>query len=129
LKYIGRIDRNKFLAITRDITTEEVVLTDKQIEHIKIRHPNDYELFFKYFKEIVEEPDYIIKDKQPNTGLLLKEIGKETIFFQLIIRLHTSNDNINYKNSIITFFKINRKKYNQYIRNKEIVWKNIDNLE
>lgn len=77
MEYIGKIDKEKFKLITRDITTEEVILTDKQVEHIKERHPNDYELYFKYFKDIVEDPDYVIKDTKPNTGFLLKEFNEE----------------------------------------------------
>ena len=106
-----------------------MILTDKQVEHIKERHPNDYELYFKFIKEIVENPDYIIRDNKPNTGFLLKTFLKEDKRFQLILRLHTSDDIKEYKNSIITFLKINRKKYNQYLRNKEIVWKRLDKNE
>lgn len=123
LQYIGDIDFEKFKKVTHNITTREVILTDKQVEHIRERHPNDYELYFKYFKEIIEEPDYIIKDEKPNTACLLKEFIQEDKRFQLILRLHTIQDNKYYKNSIITFFKVGKKKYNQYLRNKKIVWK------
>lgn len=123
MQYIGKIDKEKFKLISTKLTTNEVILTDKQIEHIKNRHPNDYELYFNYLKEIVENPDYIIRDEKPNTGFLLKKFVKEDKRFQLILRLHTSEDNPNYKNSVITFLKINEKKYKQYLRNKEIVWK------
>lgn len=126
MKYIGKIDKEKFKMISEDITTDDVILTGKQIEHIKERHPNDYEEYFKYFKEIIQDPDNIIKDKEPNTGILLKEFIKEKKTFQLILRLHTSKYNKKYKNSIITFFKIGKKKYKQYLRNKEIVWKKLD---
>lgn len=129
LQYIGKIDREKFKDITTDITTDEVILTNKQVEHIKERHPNDYEQYFKYFKEIVENPDYIIRDTKPNTGFLLKEFVEENKRFQLILRLHTTNDNKEYRNSIITFLKVGEKKYNQYLRNKEIVWKKLDKDE
>lgn len=129
LQYIGKIDREKFKSITEDITTDEVILTDKQVEHIKERHPNDYEQYFKYIKDIVENPDYIIRDTKPNTGFLLKEFIEDNKRFQLILRLHTSKDNKEYKNSIITFLKVGEKKYNQYLRNKEIVWKKLDNDE
>lgn len=129
MHYIGRIDKEKFKLITNDITTDIVVLTNKQIEHIKERHPNDYEQYFRYFKEIVENPDYIIKDSQPNTAFVLKEIIKENKKFQLILRLHTSQDKKDYKNSIITFLKVSEKKYNQYLRNREILWKRLDENE
>lgn len=105
MQYIGKLDREKFKGITNNITTDEVILTNKQVEHIKERHPNDYEEYFEYFKEIIENPDYIIKDKHPNTAFILKEILEKNKRFQLILRLHTSNDDENYKNSIITFLK------------------------
>lgn len=129
MQYIGKIDKGKFKNITENITTEDVVLTEQEVEHIKKRHPNDYEKYFKYFNEIIENPDYIIRDSMRNTGILLKEIIEKDERFQLILRLHTNEDNPDYKNSIITFFKISSKKYNQYLRNKEIVWKRLDNNE
>lgn len=129
MQYIGKIDKEKFKNITDDITTEDVVLTEKQVDHIKERHPNDYENYFKYFSQIIENPDYIIRDTMRNTGILLKEIVEKDERFQLILRLHTNEDNPEYKNSIITFFKLSKKKYNQYLCNKEIVWKRLDNNE
>lgn len=125
MQYIGKIDKEKFKNITDNITTEDVILTEQQVEHIKKRHPNDYENYFNYFNEIIENPDYIIRDSMKNTGILLKEIIEKDERFQLILR----EDNPNYKNSIITFFKISKKKYDQYLRNKEIVWKRLDNNE
>lgn len=129
MEYIGKIDKEKFKVISQDITTEEVILTDRQIEHIKERHPNDYERYCGYIREIIENPDYIIKDSKPYTGFLLKEFNEGNKIFQLILRLHTSKDEKGYKNSIITFLKISKKKYNQYLRNKEILWKRVDKSE
>lgn len=129
VQYIGKIDRSKFSKITNDITTDDVILTERQVEHIKERHPNDYEQYFDYIKEIVENPDYIIRDTKSNTGFLLKEFVDKDKRFQLILRLHTNEDNKEYKNSIITFLKVSEKKYNQYLRNKEIVWKRLDKNE
>ena len=129
MQYIGKIDREKFVLITKHITTDEVILTDKQVEHIQERHPDDYEKYFKYVKDIIENPDYIIRDSKPNTGFLLKEFTKLNRRFQLILRLHTTEDKDGYKNSIISFLKVSRKKYNQYLRNKEIVWEKLDKDE
>ena len=71
---VGKIDIEIYNCITKDITTDEVIITDKQIDHIKNRHPNDYELFNKYLEKIVEQPDYIIEANKPFTALILKEI-------------------------------------------------------
>lgn len=120
---IGKIDVEKYKCVTKDITTDEVIITSKQIEHIKERHPNDYERFSKYFKEIVEKPDYIIEANKPNTALILKDIHIENEIFKTVLRIATSNDNPGFKNSIITFMKIDDKEWKRILKNKKILYK------
>ena len=36
---IGKINQKIYKCITEDIITEEVIITDNQIQHIKDRHP------------------------------------------------------------------------------------------
>ena len=120
---IGRIDRYIYKCVSEDIRTDEVIITDNQIQHIKERHPNDYERFSEYFSEIVEVPDYIIESPKPNTALVLKEIMKANEVFKTVVRLATSGDNPTYKNSIITFMKIDEKEWNRLLRNKKILYK------
>ena len=119
---IGKIDREIYRCISGNIVTDEVIITDVQIKHIKERHPNDYEQFSKYFAEIIAEPDYILEANRPNTAFVLKKIEIEKIHFQLILRLKTSSDPQNYKNSIITFLKIDQRKWEKYLRNKKILY-------
>lgn len=120
---IGKIDRKIYKCITEDIVTDEVVITDNQIQHIKDRHPNDYERFSQCFEEIITNPDYIIETKKPNTALILKEIQVEQEIFKTVLRLATSKDNPEYKNSIITFMKIDDKEWNRLLKNKKILYK------
>lgn len=91
--------------------------------HIRERHPNDYELFSTYFDEIIRDPDYIIEAMKPNTALILKEIKDVKEVFKMVLRLITSKDNLDYKNSIITFMKIDDKEWNRLLRNKKILYK------
>ena len=120
---VGKIDRDIYKCIAEDIVTDEVIITDNQIQHIKERHPNDYEQFSKYFKEIMAHPDYILKSNMPYSAFMLKHIINEEITAQLILRLQTSTDPDNYKNSIITFLKISQKKLDKYLRNKKILYR------
>lgn len=120
---VGRINRDIYKCITDDIVTDEVVITDNQIQHIKDRHPNDYERFSQYFGQIVAEPDYILEANKPNTAFVLKTVEDQGTNFQLILRLKASNDPENYKNSIITFLKIDQKKWEKYLRNKKILYR------
>ena len=120
---IGKINRDIYKCITDDIVTDEVVITEKQILHVKSRHPNNYELYSRYLGEIVLNPDYIIRASKPNTALILKEIEEADKVFKLVLRLVTSHDDANYKNSIITFMKIDEKEWNRMLRNKFILYK------
>ena len=119
---IGKINKNIYKCVTEDITTEEVIITDNQINHIKNRHPNDYENFSSYFSDILSDPDFILEANKPNTAFILKQITENDLTVQLILRLQTSQDPKGYKNSIITFLKIDIKTCNKYLRNKKILY-------
>ena len=123
MQVVGYIDREKFRCIAEDIITEEVIITDVQIRHIMERHPGDYERFQTYFSEMVAEPDYILEANKPNSGVILKEICQEDEVFKLILRLATSTDDPSYKNSIITFMKIDEKEWARMLRNTKILYK------
>lgn len=121
--YIGKIDREIYKCVTEDIRTDEVIITDERILHIKERHPNDYERYYSYMTQIVECPDYIIETNKPNTALILKDFSNGTEQFKTILRLVTSVDNENFKNSIITFMKIDEKEWKRLIKNKKVLYK------
>lgn len=120
---VGKINRDIYKCITEDIVTDEVIITDERINHIKERHPYDYERYYFYLKEVIEKPDYILCGNKPNSALILKEFfeGKEQ--FKTILRLITPSDDSNFKNSIITFMKINNKEWERLLRNKETLYK------
>ena len=58
---IGKIDIEIYKCVAEDIVTDEVIITDERIQHIKSRHPDDYEKYCKYMSEIVKNPEYIIE--------------------------------------------------------------------
>ncbi|MGN0467374.1 MAG: PBECR2 nuclease fold domain-containing protein [Acutalibacteraceae bacterium] len=122
MHYIGKINREIYKCVTEDIITDEVIITEKQIEHIKERHPNDIERYYDYIKEIVENPDYILEANKPNTAFILKHIIDNGKNYQLILRLKTSDDPILYKNSVITFLRVDDRKWAKYLRNKKILY-------
>lgn len=121
---VGKIDREIYKCITEDIVTDEVIITEERIAHIKERHPNDYEQYYEYLRQVVETPDYIVETPKPNTALILKEIvDASERQFKTVLRLKTSKDNPEFKNSIITFMKINEKEWSRLIRNKNILYR------
>lgn len=120
---VGKIKREIYSCITEDIKTDEVIITEERVQHIKDRHPNDYERYYEYLTEIIEDPQYIVETAKTNTALILHEFKQGTEVFKTVMRLKTSTDNIEYKNSIITFMKINEKEWNRLLKNKRILYK------
>lgn len=123
MQTVGRIDIEKYKVVSPDIQTVEVVITEERIEHIKERHPNDFERYASYFSLILDSPDYILEANKPNTAFILKEISTDGERFQLILRLAVSGDPEGYKNSVITFLKVEEKRYLRYLRTKKILYK------
>ena len=121
--FVGKLDKDIYKCITEDIVTDEVIITDERIRYIMERHPSDYERYCNYLREIIEHPDYIITTNKMNTALILKLFVEEGEQFKTVLRLTTSSDNPNFKNSIITFMRINEKEWNRMIRNKETLYK------
>ena len=119
---VGKLDKDIYKCITDDIATDEVIITDERIAHIEERHPLDYERYYSYIPEIIKNPDYILKANKPNTAMILKEINSGKEKFQLILRIKTSADEKNFKNSVITFLKVNERTWNKYLRNKVVLY-------
>lgn len=120
---VGRISRQLYGCISEDIVTDEVIVTEQQLRHIRERHPDTYEQLKKYIADTLENPDYILEDKHENTGLVIKKLGVEAKWGQMVLRLCTSKDEPEYKNSIISYWKISDKRLQSYLRNKKILYK------
>ena len=120
---VGKIDIEKYRVVSDKIITDEVIITDERIQHIKERHPNDFERYSQYLSQIVESPDYILEANKPNTAFLLKEFVDSEERFQLILRLAVEGDHPGYKNSVITFLRVEEKRYRRYLRTKKVLYK------
>lgn len=121
---VGKIDTEIYKCITDDIVTDEVIITGERIQHIKERHPKDYEMIESILDEAIKKPSYILEDEgHLNTGLVLKLINDKNMRFQIVIKIHTSSDGSNFKNSIISAWKISEKRWESYINNKKILYK------
>lgn len=119
---VGKIDRNIFSCITEDIVTDEVIITDNQIQHILQRHPEAFEKILNQLELTITEPDFIIEDKHPNTGLVIKQVETNTESIQVVLRICTSKDEPGYKNSVISCWQISESRLQNYLRNKRILY-------
>jgi len=119
---IGEINPKHFENVF-PVLTNDVVITDERIAHIKAHHPKDYERYAEYIPQILKNPDYILKANRPHSAVLLKEFKKSDERFQLILRLRTSQDPDEFSNSVITFSRLHAKEYRRFVRNKKVLYK------
>lgn len=116
---IGKLDKTKYKKINSNITTDEVIITYKQIEHIEEERKGTYEKYKEKLKEVIADPDYIIEDKKHiDTGLVIKKYNKNVV---IVLKLNTKADNK--KNSIITIWEIKEKRLQRYLLTHKTIYK------
>ena len=123
MNFICDLDPSIYKVITTLITTTQVIITDRQLEHIRERHPDISETVMEQLEKIISSPDYIIETDMPNTANILKHLEINGKGYQLILRIKTDSDPAEFQNSIITLMSVNEKRYRQYLRNRRILYK------
>lgn len=74
IHFVGRLNREIFKSVTDDIQTDEVIITNERIDHIKKNHPNNFEEIQPFLKIALTDPDYILADDESDkTGLILNK--------------------------------------------------------
>ena len=126
VRHIARVDIKKFEGISKNILTDEVILTDERAKHIEERRGADFlEKYERYFPSVLTEPDYIFKDDRINTAIVCKIINEDDGAVNLILRLAVEGDNPSYKNSILTAIRENNRRFEQRLRNNNPVYKKV----
>ena len=119
LEKVGKFDISKY---TNEIetTTKDVILTEKQKEHILERHPEMKE-YIKEIPKILKDPDLIFKQLDKEDTLWV--IKKYEDNLKITLKLNTINNEkeIGYKNSIIQMQFIREKELNRNIKNSKII--------
>ena len=117
MKYIGKLDGEKLGKYKNKIVTQNVIITNERIEHIKKRHLTDYEKYINHISDIIKNPDYILIDKDKiDTVMFLKRILDNTKNIIVIVKLNTEIEKIEMSNSILTFWQIRNVNYEKMIK-------------
>lgn len=103
------------------LSTDELILTYERDSHIKERHENDYKIFHKCVCDVIEIPDLILKDsKNENTVFYIKYIEETNI--NIVVRLSLETSDNNYKNSIITAYRLGAKNLKRFRKNYKTLY-------
>lgn len=119
---LGKLNTQPLETEFGKLKTDEIVVTDEKIQHIRNRHPNDFLLFEQYGVETVKNPDSIIKDcKNNGTVFMVKRL--ENTNLNVVVRLVLSSDAEKFKNSIMTFYRLRDKNLKKIEKNNKILYK------
>lgn len=122
IKRLGEIDTDLLSKTFGIIQTKEIVVTNERLEHIKERHPEDYDLFQKYGKSSVQEPDIIIQDgKHAGTVFMVKKLPDTNL--NVIVRVVLETDQEGLKNSVMTFYRIRERNLKKLIEKNNLLYK------
>ena len=121
LTVLGNLDPSPLISTFGHLQTTEVVVTDERIAHIKERHPEDYLLFEQYGRESILSPDILIQDiKNVGTVFAVKKLPDTNL--NVVLRLVLDTDNPDFKNSVMTFYRIREKNLKKLMEKNPVLY-------
>lgn len=122
IQSLGHINQGILEKEFGKLQTDEIIITNERIRHIKERHSDDFDLFQKYGRESVLFPDIIIRDKK-NTGtvFMVKQLPDKNL--NVVVRVALKTDKGNLKNSIMTFYRIRERNLKKLIKKNKLLYK------
>ena len=121
LTVLGNLDPSPLISTFGHLQTTEVVVTDERIAHIKERHPEDYLLFEQYGRESILSPDILIQDiKNVGTVFDVKKLPDTNL--NVVLRLVLDTDNPDFKNSVMTFYRIREKNLKKLMEKNPVLY-------
>lgn len=119
---LGKINTTPLEKEFGKLKTDEIIITNERIDHIKKRHPEDFLLFEKYGVQTVENPDTIIKDcKNKGTVFMVKKLPDTNL--NVVARLVVDDVNENFKNSVMTFYRIRNRNLEKLANKNKTLYK------
>ena len=121
LTVLGNLEPTPLISTFWHLQTTEVIITDERIAHIKERHPEDYNLFEQYGRDSILSPDILLQDlKNAGTIFAVKKLPDTNL--NVVIRLVLDTDNPDFKNSVMTFYRIRDKNLKKLMERNPILY-------
>lgn len=122
IQSLGKINTKILEKEFGKIQTDDIIVTNERIDHIKERHPEDYALFEQYGKESVTSPDIIIRDiKHEGTVFMVKQLPETNL--NVVVRVVLETDDSKLKNSVMTFYRIRERNLKKLIEKNGLLYK------
>lgn len=119
---VGHLELSTLTNKFGTIYTDEVILMEERRVHIQESHPLDYDYFLDNRSLVISDPDLILVDES-NKGTIFVIRGiKDSNNLNILIRLAITGDNPEYKNSIMTSYRINDTKLQKFKGKHELLF-------
>lgn len=122
IRSLGKIDIKILEKEYGKIQTDEIIVTNERINHIKGRHPEDFEFVHKYGIESVEHPDVIIKDEKHEGHVFMDKRIPDTNL-NVVVRVALETDEEGLKNSVMTFYRIRERNLRKLSEKNKLLYK------
>ena len=118
---LGSVNRSFLGNFGMGLSCGEIIVTQEMLRHILVNHPQDIELFFKYAKMCIEEPDIVLQDlKHDQTVFMVKRLKDTNV--NTIVRLALQGEKENLKSSVMTFYRIRDKNLKKLINSHKTLY-------
>lgn len=122
IQKLGIIDIEAISSEFGSIQTNEIIITNERLNHILKKHPQDFELFQEYIGDIIQLPDFVIKDlKHSGTVFMIKKITDTNL--NVVIRIALAEDVEGLKNSVMTCYRIRDSNLKKLLKNNKLLYK------
>ena len=110
-KEVGRVNTKVIKLLNLKYKQEiPIMIGETNIEHMKRKHPNDYEKYWKDIEEIIRNPTYVAKNPKQDSIEYIKEYYNEDEFVLIAVRVSNRGDLF-----VRTLFTMTDRKKNIYL--------------
>ena len=118
---VGIINRLSLGNLGVIFSCDEIIVRQERLKHISVNHPQDIELFLKFAKICIEEPDIVFLDlKHDQTVFMIKRLKDTNV--NTIVRLVLQDEKKNLKSSVMTFYRIRDRNLKKLINTHKILY-------
>lgn len=88
VKIVGHISQEIIDKLNIDLKADTpIYIGNSNIEHIKRRHPYEYDLYFPHIEEILSHPDYIGKNPSDGSIAYVKIFHVDNEYIRVAVRI------------------------------------------
>ena len=112
-KLVGRITPQIAMIAGNVSDGDPIYIGTGNIEHIKTKHPREYQLYFSYLEDILNNPDYININTHDGSIRYLKVLAEN-----VVVGVRVSANGVAFARTLYLF---NQSRFDKYLKNGDLI--------